>query len=100
MVFWGKKNRENIFINTVINTRGASNKLKYARLIFSAAEVMKSKYKYAEKYTYLLPLAYGHRLINAMFNRSFSVKDKYNFLFKTVKKVDNKEDLLKKLGLK
>ncbi len=96
----GKKNRENIFINTVINTRGESNKLKYARLIFPAAEVMKSKYKYAEKYTYLLPLAYGHRLINAMFNRSFSVKDKYNFLFKTVKKVDNKEDLLKKLGLK
>lgn len=97
---FGKKNREDIFVNTVINARGESNKLKYARLIFPAAEVMKSKYKYAEKYTYLLPLAYGHRLINAMFNRSFSVKDKYNFLFKTVKKADKKEKLLKNLGLK
>lgn len=97
---FGKKNREDIFVNTVINARGESNKLKYVRLIFPAAEVMKSKYKYAEKYIYLLPLAYGHRLINAIFNRSFSVKDKYNFLFKTVKKADKKEKLLKNLGLK
>lgn len=70
------------------------------RLIFPRAEAIKLKYKYAEKYIYLLPLAYGHRLVNATFNKNFSLKDKYNFLFKTVKKADNKEDLLKKLGLK
>lgn len=75
------------------------NSKKFLSLLFPSIENMNSKYNYAKKYKILLPIAWIHHLLSGIFNREYSILDKFKFITLTVKKSNNKTKIIKWLEL-
>lgn len=64
------------------NNNKASIRVSFRRIYFPSSDKLGDKYGYAKKYKLLLPVAWIHRLINAIFRKDYSVADKIKLSMK------------------
>lgn len=72
---------------------------KYMNLVFPKVENMTDKYDYAKKNKILTPIAWAHHLGAGVLNRDYSIKNKVEFLTKSVKISKKRKKLLSELDL-
>ena len=58
------------------DSKKLSDRATFRRLYFPSIEKLSDRYRYAKKYKLLLPVAWIHRLIKAMFRKDYSLSDK------------------------
>lgn len=68
-------------------------------IIFRPINTWGNKYNYAKKNKLLIPIAYVHKVLYGLFGNKFTLKEKFNLIFKTTKETKNKDELLKWLEL-
>lgn len=68
-------------------------------IMFGPIDTWGDKYNYAKKNKFLIPVAYIHKVLYGLFGNKFTVKEKFNLIFKTTKETKNKDELLKWLEL-
>lgn len=99
----GKRFNTNRFSNELIRKSGISGnkskRVKYIRMVFPEKSKLEDKYKYVKKYTIFLPLAWVHRIINAIIGRKYSTRDQFDILFKSYDAAKEKEEILNWLEL-
>lgn len=77
--------------------KGYIKKVSY--IIFGPIDKWGEKYNYAKKNKILIPIAYAHKVLYGIFGNKFTLKEKFNLIFKTTKETKNKDELLKWLEL-
>lgn len=97
---FGRMDKSLILASSFAQFKEGEEKTILINLIFPSINKMEIGYKYIKKNRILIPIAYIHRIFNGIFNEKFSMKDKYNFVFKTGRKADEKDNMLKNIGLK
>lgn len=79
------------------------SKKRYLRkvfyIMFGHIDTWGDKYNYAKKNKLLIPIAYIHKVLYGLFGDKFTLKEKFNLIFKTTKETKNKDELLKWLEL-
>lgn len=68
-------------------------------IMFGPIDTWGDKYNYAKVNKILIPIAYVHKVLYGLFGNKFTVKEKFNLIFKTTKETKNKDELLKWLEL-
>lgn len=79
------------------NKKGYLNKVLCT--MFSPIDTWGDKYNYAKENKLLIPIAYIHKVLYGLFGNKFTLKEKFNLIFKTTKETKNKDELLKWLEL-
>lgn len=72
---------------------------RYLKYIFPPIDVIKKNYTYCDKYKFLLPVAWIHRMFVAKSIRGKSIYEKINILIKSIKGSKKKSDELKILDI-
>ncbi|CEH33402.1 nucleotidyltransferase domain-containing protein [Romboutsia lituseburensis] len=67
--------------------------------MFGPIDTWGDKYNYAKKNKILIPIAYIHKFLYGLFGNKFTLKEKFNLIFKTTKESKNKDEILKWLEL-
>lgn len=86
------------FGNDISNSE-ESNLKNFLSLLFPSLENMNDKYNYAKKFKILLPIAWIHHLFAGIFNKEYSLLDKFKFITLTYKKSNDKTKMIKWLEL-
>lgn len=68
-------------------------------IMFGPIDTWGDKYNYAKKNKVLIPIAYIHKVLYGLFGNKFTLKEKFNLIFKTTKETKNKDEILKWLEL-
>lgn len=84
-------------LNEEKNRNRYLNKVFYT--IFGPIDTWGDKYNYAKKNNLLIPIAYIHKVSYGLFGNKFTLKEKFNLIFKTTKETKNKDEILKWLEL-
>ena len=86
------------FGNDISNSE-ESNLKNFLSLLFPSLEDMNDKYNYAKKFKILLPIAWIHHLFAGVFNKEYSLLDKFKFITLAYKKSNDKTKMIKWLEL-
>lgn len=101
---FGKRHAHKQFANwSLCDSEEEKNKNGYLRkvcyIMFGPIDTWGDKYNYAKANKILIPIAYVHKVLYGLLGNKFTVKEKFNLIFKTTKETKNKDELLKWLEL-
>ncbi|MGL5821683.1 MAG: nucleotidyltransferase domain-containing protein [Sarcina sp.] len=97
---FGRKNRVQEVTKSSLNSRrrkqGENLYFQYFRMFFPKRKNMIAKYSYAAN-RFLLPIAWGHRLLNISVKREYTFKEKKELVANSINNTKKRERLLKYL---
>lgn len=101
---FGKRHDYKLLANEAIrdldeneSKKGHLRKVFY--IMFGPIDTWGDKYNYAKKNKLLMPIAYIHKVLYGLLGDKFTLKEKFNLIFKTTKEAKNKDEILKWLEL-
>lgn len=95
---FGKKNGEQVAQHILLNH---SNKAQALSIFFPSKNELKDKYWYATQHSFLLPIAWIHRMAyNLFFRKDMKLQEKMSILIKNTTSPSIRLELLKWLSLK